>query len=134
VVRQLLGAGEVVAVRAHEPRGAPPQPAVADSVGAVERPGVAARGELPEHAERDPALELDGQVHQIVRQPVVVPGRGIHDQPWGALALHGHGIAALARADELDDHPISLPAQASPGKPGSSPSDGFRARPGSTGA
>src|SRR3546814_2809884 len=67
-------------------------------------PRIAARRDLAEHPRLEPQRRLDDEMHHVVRQVGIETRRRIHHQHRQALALDPHGIAALARADEMDFH------------------------------
>src|SRR3546814_6842333 len=62
--------------------------------------GIAARGDLPEHAGLQPEYALNNEMHQIVRQIAVEARRRVHDQRRRIGALDPHAVAALARSEE----------------------------------
>jgi hypothetical protein len=92
-------------VLVHEPLAAAPELAVDGAVGGTERPGRAARRDLSVDAHRDPARDLDGEVHEVVRDLVVVARRRMHRQPLGA-----DRVAPLAGARERHFHSVRLAA------------------------
>jgi hypothetical protein len=75
---------------------------------AVRRPGKArgpARRQLPEDTHRDVVGDLDREVHEVVRDRVVVARRRMHRQLAGA-----HRVPSLARARERHFHSDKLAA------------------------
>jgi hypothetical protein len=73
----------------------------------VDRPEgarVAACRELAEDGAVEPPLGLGHEVEQVVRQELVEPGRGVHDECAGRVALDEDAVAPRAGLPELDDH------------------------------
>jgi hypothetical protein len=107
--REPFGSCSVLSAQCTESFAAPAV-AIASAVrNREERARIPARGELTEDTASDPEMPFDHEVHQVVREPGVIPRSGRHVQDRASAAIGRDRVAPFSGPGEGDLHESNDP-------------------------